>query len=161
VSVKRVTFGDFKHLYECRLSLEPTAAYFAALRISEMQRIQMSKLMYQMQRAIEKKEIDELKTLGSQFHEMILEASENPYLIKMMKHLYALMTFYRNAILNIPQRIETGADEHDAIWEAIRKGDAESAETLMREHIQNDYHFYLSVYQNTSGENLFSIGQQI
>ena len=35
VRVYRATFSDFKYLYECRLSLEPTAAYFAALRINE------------------------------------------------------------------------------------------------------------------------------
>ncbi|MDQ0247709.1 DNA-binding GntR family transcriptional regulator [Bacillus fengqiuensis] len=150
VRVYRATSSDFKYLYECRLSLEPTAAHFAALRISDMQRIQLDQLMYEMSIAVERKELDRLKPLSSRFHQMILEASGNPYLARMMKQLNALITFYRNAVLNIPRRLENGADEHQAIWNAIQKGDGEAAERLMREHIQSDYQFYISEYRHTT-----------
>lgn len=151
VRVYRATLADFKYLYECRLSLEPTAAYFAAMRINEMQRIQLDKLMHEMNFAVEKKELDRLKTLSSEFHSMILEISGNPYLAKMMKQLNSLVSFYRNAVLNIPRRLEDGADEHEAIWRAIREQDEEAAERLMKEHIQLDYQFYISEYCSTTG----------
>lgn len=153
VSVYRATFEDFKHLYECRVSLEPTAARLSAIRMNEIQRAQMNTLMYDMNRAAEKRDIEQLKVLSSRFHGMILEGSGNPHLIMMMKQLYDMTLFYRNAVLNIPRRIEEGDEEHQAIWEAIRKRDEESAERLMKEHIQQDYQFYLSEYRNSAGEN--------
>jgi DNA-binding GntR family transcriptional regulator len=154
VSVYRATFTDFTHVYECRLSLEPTAARFAAIRMSESQRLEMNKLMYDLNRAVEKREIVKLKKLSSRFHGLILEASHNPHLIKMMKQLYAMVMFYRNAILNIPQRLEDGANEHQAIWEAIQKQDQDAAEKLMREHIDADYQFYIATYKNTVGDKI-------
>ena len=146
VRVYRATFSDFKYLYECRLSLEPTAAYFAALRINETQKTQLADLMYEMNLAVQKKEIDTLKVLSSKFHNMILEISGNPYLIKMMKQLIALLTFYRNDVLNIPRRVEEGANEHQAIWQAIQTQDGKAAEESMKTHIQRDYQFYTSMY---------------
>ncbi|MHC5532953.1 GntR family transcriptional regulator [Priestia megaterium] len=147
VKVYRATSEDFNYLYECRLSLEPTAAYYAALRINQMQLIQLNKLMEEMKLAVEKRELDQLKILSSRFHHMILEASGNPYLAKVMKQLNSLITFYRNAVLNIPRRLEDGADEHRAIWRAIQNRDGESAEKLMKEHIQLDYRFYMAEYR--------------
>ena len=146
VRVYRATFSDFKYLYECRLSLEPTAAYFAALRINETQKTQLADLMYEMNLAVQKKEIDTLKVLSSKFHNMILEISGNPYLIKMMKQLIALLTFYRNDVLNIPRRVEEGANEHQTIWQAIQTQDGKAAEESMKTHIQRDYQFYTSMY---------------
>ena len=146
VRVYRATFSDFKYLYECRLSLEPTAAYYAALRINELQQTQLANLMYEMNLAVHQKEIDTLKVLSSKFHNMILEISGNPYLTKMMKQLISLLTFYRNAVLNIPRRMDEGAKEHQGIWQAIQTQDGKAAEELMKRHIQRDYQFYISMY---------------
>ena len=102
--------------------------------------------MYEMNLAVQKKEIETLKVLSRKFHNMILEISGNPYLIKMMKQLIALLTFYRNDVLNIPRRIEEGANEHQAIWQAIQTQDGKAAEESMKTHIQRDYQFYTSMY---------------
>lgn len=153
VRVYRATFDDFKHLYECRVSLEPTAARLAAIRMNEIQRAQLNTLMYEMNGAVEKNDIENLKILGSRFHNMILEGSGNPRLIQMMKQLYDLTHFYRKAVLNIPRRVQEGGYEHQAIWEAIRKRDGELAEQSMRKHIESDFQYYISEYRNNSGEN--------
>jgi DNA-binding GntR family transcriptional regulator len=148
VRVYRATFSDFKYLYECRLSLEPTAAYYAAIRMDEKQRTKLLDLMDEMNHIVDKKDLDKLKILSSQFHSLIVEASGNPYLVKMMNQLYSLITFYRNAVLNIPLRIEEGAFEHQAIWQAIQTKDGKAAEELMKVHIQRDYQFYISMYSS-------------
>ncbi len=147
VSVRRLTFDDFSYLYECRVSLEPTAARLAAVRMSELQRAEMNKLVYDMNQAVEKRDIEKLRELSARFHNLILEGSKNPHLIKLMKQLYDLIAIYRNAVLNIPHRLESGAEEHQAIWEAIRKQDGEAAEKLMREHIQTDFRYYVAEHQ--------------
>ncbi|MED3728752.1 GntR family transcriptional regulator [Priestia filamentosa] len=144
VRVYRATSADFKSLFECRLSLEPTAAYYAALRITDLQMFQFEQLMNEMKQVVEMKDIDQLKILSERFHNMIIESSDNPFLAKIMRQLFTLITFYRNAIVNIPQRVERGLEEHEEIWNAIKNRDAKAAEKLMRDHLTLDYEFYIS-----------------
>ncbi len=146
VRVYRPTFQDFKYLFECRLSLEPTAAYYAALRMDKRQREHLSNLVVDMNLMVEKKDLEKLKNLSTQFHFLIVEASGNPYLLKMMNQLYSLITFYRNAVINIPMRLEEGAKEHQAVWLALQNKDGKAAEELMKDHIQLDYQFYTAMY---------------
>ncbi|WP_081825432.1 GntR family transcriptional regulator [Bacillus sp. UNC41MFS5] len=148
VRVYRPTFSDFNYLYECRLGLEPTAAYYAAIRMNEEQRNHLRNVMEEMNWAVEKKDLEKLKYFSTQFHFFIVEASENPYLMKMMKQLNSLMSFYRNAVLNIPMRLEDGAKEHQAVWEAIQTRNGKAAEELMKAHIQRDFQFYNNEYSN-------------
>ncbi|WP_394234759.1 GntR family transcriptional regulator [Niallia oryzisoli] len=152
VRVYRPTFSDFKYLYECRLSLESTAAHYAAIRINPIQKEQLSNLMNEMQQAVSKQEVDHLRSLSTHFHNLIVQLSGNPYLDKMMKHLISHLTFYRNAVLNIPKRLEEGSDEHQAIGEAIIAQDPKAAEELMKLHIERDYQFYISKYSNLNPE---------
>ncbi|MGM7723179.1 GntR family transcriptional regulator [Metabacillus sp. Hm71] len=150
VRVYRPTFSDFNYLYECRLSLEPTAAYYAALRLDEKRRVHMSNVVDEMNLMVRKKDIEKLKTLSTQFHFLIVKGSGNPYLLKMMNQLYSLISFYRNAVLNIPMRLEEGAEEHQAIWQAIQSRDGKAAEELMKTHIQRDFQFYHSMHSGVT-----------
>ncbi|MEH7177793.1 GntR family transcriptional regulator [Neobacillus vireti] len=154
VRVYRPTFSDFKYLYECRLGLEPTAAYYAAIRMNEEQRNHLKNLVEEMNLVIEKRDLEKLKNLSTQFHFFIVESSENPYLMKMMKQLNSLMSFYRNEVLNIPMRVEDGAKEHQAVWQAIQIRDGKAAEELMRTHIQHDYQFYSDMYSEFNSKKL-------
>lgn len=153
VRVYRPTFSDFKYLYECRLSLEPTAAYYAALRMDERQRSHLANVVEEMNLMVEKKDLENLKNLSTQFHFLIVEGSGNPYLMKMLNQFYSLITFYRNAVLNIPMRLEEGAEEHQAVWQAIQTKDGKAAEELMKTHIQRDYQFYISMYSGVEKDN--------
>lgn len=152
VKVYRPTFSDFKYLFECRLSLEPTAAYYAALRMGEKQRDHLSNVVAEMNLVVGKKDLEKLKSLSTQFHLLIVEGSGNPYLMKMMNQFYSLITFYRNAVLNIPLRLEEGAEEHQAVWQAIQTQDGKAAEELMKAHIQRDYQFYISMYSSVESD---------
>lgn len=161
VRVYRPTFSDFNYLYECRLSLEPAAAYYAAIRMNEEQRIHLKNVMEEMNLAVEKKDLEKLKYFSTQFHFFIVEASENPYLMKMMNQLNSLMSFYRNAVLNIPMRLEDGAKEHQAVWEAIRTRNGKAAEELMKAHIQRDFQFYNSEYSNRQIDEINTLNNSV
>ena len=154
VRVYRPTFSDFKYLYECRLGLEPTAAYYAAIRMNGEQQNHLKNLVEEMDLVIEKRDLEKLKNLSTQFHFFIVESSENPYLMKMMKQLNSLMSFYRNEVLNIPKRVEDGAQEHQAVWQAIQSRDGKAAEELMRAHIQCDYQFYSDMYSEINSKKI-------
>lgn len=144
VRVYRATNSDFKYLFECRIGLEPTAAYLASKRMNHLQQTEMEQLMDNMRLAVKEKDLISLRELSKGFHDRVIEFSGNPYLIKMMKQLYSLITFYRNIILNNTERLEKGLDEHEQIWEAMLNKDGKAAEELMRTHLELDYKCYTS-----------------
>jgi DNA-binding GntR family transcriptional regulator len=144
VRVYRATSSDFKYLFECRIGLEPTAAFLASKRMNNLQRNEMEKLMDNMRLAVKEKDLITLRELSKGFHDRIVDFSGNPYLIKMVKQLYSLISFYRNIIFNNTERLEKGLDEHEQIWKAMLNKDGKAAEVLMRKHIELDYKCYIS-----------------
>lgn len=150
VRVYRPTHDDFKHLYECRISIEPTASYYAAHRINELQRERLDQIMHNMKIAIELNDTGSLKKYSREFHDTIVEFSGNPYLKKFMKQLRSFVLFYQNAIFKSYDRLVVGSVEHEDIWQAIRNGDGESANWLMQDHLEKDYEFYLKEYSKAN-----------
>ncbi|WP_340002368.1 GntR family transcriptional regulator [Oceanobacillus sp. FSL K6-0127] len=146
VRVFRPTSDDFKYLYECRLSLEPLAASLAAERSNNIQLTEINELLRKMKDIMEAEDFEHMKKLSRNFHDLILECSENPFLIKMMNQLHSLILFYRNIILTKTSRMVEGFFEHEAICFDILNRDAKSAEKHMRDHIQKDYNYYLEQY---------------
>lgn len=144
VRVYRATNLDFKYLFECRIGLEPTAAYLASKRMNHLQRDEMNQLMENMRLAVKEKDLITLRKLSERFHNRVVDFSGNPYLIKMMKQLYSLITFYRNIIFNNTERLEKGLNEHEQIWKAMLNKDGKSAEELMRRHLELDFKCYIS-----------------
>lgn len=140
VTVYQPTPDDFTHLYECRLSLEPTAAMFAAERRTEAEVRELRDLLERMKELNYPSDSRRTHELNFTFHQRISEASKNPYLTKIMNELKVLISFYRNAILEVhPRRPETVISEHQAIVEAIARQDGEEAKARMTEHITRDF----------------------
>lgn len=148
VTVYKPSVEDFVFLYECRVSLEPSAAMYAAERREDVHIQKLQALLDEMKQLSYQDETMKIHELNFAFHQLITEASANPYLSKMMKDLKVLISFYRNAILrNNPKRPETVIDEHASILQAISDKDGPRAKLLMEEHIKSDYQLYVEAYQ--------------
>jgi DNA-binding GntR family transcriptional regulator len=145
VRVYNITQEDFQYLYECRFSMEPIAAKYAAERIKPGQILRLENVINEMEKAVYQNDVMKMRELNALFHTLIMEASENPYLVKMMKQLKVLINFYRNVLLKISMRWESGVKEHQAIWEAIRNKNGAAAEYWMKQHIKSDYQICLEV----------------
>lgn len=150
VTVYNPTKENFKYLYECRLSVEPLAARCAAERWT-IERIEKLKtLLEEMKQENSENQNIKVHEINSAFHQEIVEASMNPYLMKIMRELKGLIALYRNAILrNNPERPETAIEEHEAIYHAILDRNGDLAHELMCSHIQNDYFLSMKSYEKT------------
>ena len=71
------------------------------------------------------------------FHALLLSASNNQMLKNMMEIIYAHLQIIRLRTVVIPERAQKTVKEHQQILSAIEKGDARSAEELMRKHIRS------------------------
>ncbi|MDT3415854.1 DNA-binding GntR family transcriptional regulator [Brevibacillus aydinogluensis] len=150
VTVYEPTFEDFTSLFECRLHLEPAAARFAAERRTEEELADLQELLAQMADIARDSDARRTHELHFAFHQRIAEASKNPYMAKIMNDLKVLISFYRNAILQVhPHRPETVIAEHGAILDAIRRRDADAAAARMAEHITCDFRLCMETKRRT------------
>lgn len=148
VTVYQPTIEDFTSLFECRLSLEPTAARYATERRTETELASLQELMDSMSTLDYQNESRRTHELNFAFHQRIAEASKNPYMSKIMNELKVLISFYRNAILQMhPRRPQTVLEEHAAILDAIRRQDGPGAQASMAEHVTRDFQLCMDAYR--------------
>ncbi|WP_312856947.1 GntR family transcriptional regulator [Anoxybacteroides rupiense] len=147
VTVFHPDISHFQHLYECRVELEPAAAYYAAQRITKEQIRMLRQHLPSKHEICRQYELKKIHDMNVKFHEGIVEASGNPFLIKTICHLRGINSMYRMAILKRNDlRVELAIEEHFNIFEAIASGCADDARRYMREHIESDYKFYVHLY---------------
>ena len=140
VGARVITFSPEKliELYAVREALEGMAARLAARHITQEELLALEGLL-----STHSKHIDEVE--GSSyfhqhgdfdFHYRIIKASRNTQLISLLcNELYHLLRMYRYQVPRSQSRPEQALDEHKYILQAIKHGDEELAEMLMRRHI--------------------------
>jgi DNA-binding GntR family transcriptional regulator len=69
------------------------------------------------------------------FHEAVQDLAANPYLSRAVSELRRFLRLLRGRQLRVPGRMTASLAEHRRLMRAIRRGDAEQAERLMRAHL--------------------------
>jgi DNA-binding GntR family transcriptional regulator len=140
--VVRFSVEDVADLYANRSFLEGIAAGAAAQEVSPEGLEELRSLWSQMQDAMDPAQIAEYRHLNRRFHQIVYRASRHDYLIRTLNQLWAafpmmlLSNFPQTAARALPQRSDKDPVEHEAILAALENGDGESAERLMRQHIE-------------------------
>ena len=146
VTVVEPSLIDFQHMFECRVEMEPLAAYYAALRRTPTEVETIRSFLLEMKEISEGIFEEKVYNINSSFHEAIVKASNNRWLINLVTHLRGLNSFYRRAILDEnPKHLKQAFLEHQQIFQAIVDQDANRSKTLMKEHIESDYNLYMEV----------------
>ncbi|MEI7024834.1 GntR family transcriptional regulator [Paenibacillus sp. y28] len=135
--VVRLSQTDLRNTFELRKLLEGHAARSAAAYLSaeELQRLERC---VEIGRTGTREEIMEA---NREFHEIIMGASNNALMIDLFDRMQSVIYLFRQTVVysNRPFLI----DEHQRICEAIRAHDGDTAEQLMKEHLQSDLEFCL------------------
>ncbi|WP_420472654.1 FadR/GntR family transcriptional regulator [Noviherbaspirillum sp. ST9] len=121
---------------EFRRELEGAAAYYAALRATEVDLARIESVFTRLCEAYEKGERAAEISADADFHEAIAEASHN----SMFRFLHAgIVRMLREHIsLNLIGMHDAAVDlrhQHQAIWDAIRFGQPDEARTAMQVHM--------------------------
>jgi DNA-binding GntR family transcriptional regulator len=69
------------------------------------------------------------------FHEAVQELAANPWLSRAVSELRRFLRLLRGRQLRLPGRLRASLAEHRRFMRALRRGDAEDAERVMREHL--------------------------
>lgn len=137
----RVTVWDDEktgQLYEMRAALESEACRLAAMRRSENAIIQLQTSL------TEQLELDDpsptlRRDMNYQFHQIIWQASGNPFLIKANTKYGVQSMSIAPTTLRTDQRWEKSLHEHQQLLDHISTHRAEEASALMREHLESAF----------------------
>ncbi len=123
-------------LLQARYYIESPTAALAAQNATEEQVEQMRFAVEGMRRAYEEDDTDSFVNLDTRFHILIAASSKNRVLIKVLEVIRNLLPLCMRRIhITAPARVPITMSYHEAIYEAIKRHDPESARTGMESHI--------------------------
>ncbi len=131
---------DVLAVLELRITLETGSAGLAAARCSEEDRLAMRQALDDFEHNV--RVSGDTVAADLRFHLRIAQATGNPYFTDILSHL-GTSIFPRtriSALIDVDRRGEYLSRvnrEHEQIYEAIARGDAESARAAMRIHLTN------------------------
>lgn len=85
--------------------------------------------------------LDEVMQANKEFHEIIMSASNNSIMIDLFDRMQSVIYLFRHTVVYYHRPFLI--DEYQHICEAIRAHDNDTAERLMKEHLQADLDFCL------------------
>lgn len=131
------TERELRNTFQVRILLEGYSASCAASYLSD---VKLNRLWECVEEA-RGGNVERIMRTNQDFHEIIVEASNNPAMIEIIDRMQSIIYLFRHTVVyyNRPFLI----DEHEKICEAIQAHDAQAAERRMQEHLQADLDFYL------------------
>ena len=127
---------DLVNIYKIRMRLEGLASREAAERISDGDKARLTELVELSEFYLAKNDLERLKELDSEFHNIIYRASGNRLLEKTLSELHRNIKAYRRLSLTVPERVALSVKEHREILSAIISGNVEEADKLTFLHIE-------------------------
>ena len=137
---------DIEETFGIRSALEGYAARLAAIKHDAKELEDLENKIDEFQNALDRKKMDLLPTINTEFHDLLYGLSKSPKLINMINHLRDQIYRYRQMILKERKFATTSNQDHKKMLKYIRRRDAEGAERLVREHILRGQEMALKEY---------------
>lgn len=135
--VASLDHNQLAELYVVRAQLEGLAARLAAKHAS-VEEIRVLRDMVTDDRRL-MNDPKALSRANKRFHKQIHLASHNRFLVQQLDLVHRSMALLATTSLEAEGRGRTALDEHEAIVEAIARGDGEAADKALREHISRAF----------------------
>lgn len=146
VHVKPISYEECLWIYEARMTLEPRAAYQAAKRIKPEELKELKEMITKFEEIDNTLNQRDYTLTDKQFHEIIIKASRNPYLVSMYKSIECPLSCYRNQLNQLAYEecfqqhdMGSGSEHHKAIYNMLKNRLPLLAEDEMRNDIQRMY----------------------
>jgi DNA-binding GntR family transcriptional regulator len=134
--VREFSLADLVQIYQIRAVLEGLAARVAATRMTQAQLRRLEALIVAMRRALLHHDTHAAVAANAQFHALIVEASGNAQLEQIWQRMQLATTINASVHAKKQGAVQSMAERHVPILDALRAGDAALAEQVMREHIE-------------------------
>jgi DNA-binding GntR family transcriptional regulator len=137
---------DIEETFGIRSVLEGYAARLAAVKHDAQELEDLENKIGEFQNALDRKKMNLLPKINTEFHDLLYSLSKSPKLINMINGLRDQIYRYRQMILKDRQFATTSNQDHKKMLKYIRKRDAEGAERIVREHILRGQEMVLKEY---------------
>ncbi|MDA0224649.1 MAG: phosphonate utilization associated transcriptional regulator [Proteobacteria bacterium] len=136
VFVRQVSIEEADEIYEVRAALEGMMGRLAAQRIRPAQLEKMRAVVKKMHLLGRSRDADAYYPLNVEFHELLAQACGNATLAANYRRVVNELDLYRRETLaRGAEHIPVSTRDHEAIVNAVAKGDARLAERLLFEHV--------------------------
>jgi len=133
--VTEVSGKEVEEIYSVKSMLEGFAARLACKRITGREIREFRLLLEKMENRVSRNNLHEYLELSKEFHELIIKASNNAKLYQIYRNLMKPIQWLQLISLSFPERARNSLREHQQIVEAFVRGDGESLEKVVREHV--------------------------
>lgn len=139
---------EVEETFGIRGVLESYAARLAAEKhqTSDLKPLEQKIRLYQ--KHLDRKDLDALTDINTEFHDLLYALSQSPKLIKMINNLQDQMYRFRQMILKDEQLARMSNDDHKDMLDRIRQRDTEGVEQLVKEHLKRGQYAVLASYDN-------------
>ena len=136
VFVRQLSIDEASDIYEVRAALDALIGRLAARHIRPEQVAQLRELIRRMQAAGRAKDADAYFPLNIEFHDVLAQAAGNKALLANYRRIVNELNLYRRETLKRnAAHIPVSTRDHEAIVNAVDKGDADAAARLLHQHV--------------------------
>ena len=135
--VAKISEKNLRDVLEIRRVLDMLCARLACERMSEEAKEKLNTACQDFEEAVKSGDLRDVAQKDVALHNIIIEATGNLTLQKMLDNLAEQMYRYRVKYLKDDSQYQTLSREHRAICKSIMSGDQETAVRLAKEHIDN------------------------
>jgi len=127
---------EVEEIYAAKRLIEGFSAREAAGRLSRKETIQLKSLIHKMETHIRRQEGDKYIRVAEQFHDLVNCAARNKVTYGIYQKLSKQTLWHRINFLSFPGRLKRSLSEHKEIFDALKQGNEDLAESLIKEHIE-------------------------
>jgi DNA-binding GntR family transcriptional regulator len=143
--------SDIEETFGIRSVLEGYAARLAAQKHKKKELEALEKKIREFQKALDRKKMNELTAINTEFHDLLYALSKSPKLISIINSLRDQIYRFRKMNLKEEKFAATSNQDHIQMLKSIRNRNAESAERLTREHILKGREIVLTEFDKQKG----------
>lgn len=132
-----ITLVDLQDIMDIRQRVESLAAYYATKNITPEGIKELAHVLDLQDFYCSKEDSDHIRIMDDNFHALLCKHSGHTVLEDTLLPLHRKTQRFRKASISDKARVAHVPVEHRKIFDAIVAGDAELAEKLTKEHIEN------------------------
>ena len=147
-SVLGLSRDDVEETFGIRRVLESYAARLAAEKHKKLDLKPLEKKIQLYQKHLDRKDLEALPDINTDFHDLLYALSRSPKLISMINNLRDQIYRFRQLILKNEKLAKMSNEDHKDMLERIRQRDAKGVERLVREHLVRGQKAVLESYDD-------------
>lgn len=137
IVVLGITEKDVEDMYQIKLAADPLAAAEAALHIDDRILAQMKDIIDQQEYFAMKGNVEKVKNLDTEFHDLIYKACGSVVFETVLSPLHHKLSKYRKTSLAQSNRLNASVEEHKEIYEGLAARDSAKVKVLMLNHVES------------------------